>query len=114
LKLACEHALATGVDFIDPEAAFAKEGNFVIPKSELTDSMEILDQHGYIRIHRVMGGGLCHFRITTSGFDAFANSCLPNYQTLVKAVISALVNKQLTDNLSIAKELGQPRLLIDC
>ncbi len=113
LMLACEHALVTGSDMIDPEETFVKEGNFIIPKSELTDSMEILDQHGYIRIHRVMGGGLCHFRITTFGFDAFANSCLTDYQTMIKAVISALVNRQLTDNQSIAKELGQPRFLVD-
>lgn len=114
LKLACEHALLTGNGFIDPAKVYLQnDGNFVIPKSELIDSMEILDQQSQIRISRAISGGPHPFRITTYGFDAYATACVPNYQGIVKEVVSALVNKKLSDNRGIASELGQPRMLID-
>lgn len=113
LKLACDHALATGGDFVDPMTVYCTEGKFVVPETELRDSMAMLEQHHHIKISHTIGGRLDHFRITTYGFDAYATTCIPNYQGIIKGVVSALVNKQLTDNLSIASELSQPRLLVD-
>jgi hypothetical protein len=113
LKLACESALANNIDFIDPVSVYLKDSNLDIPESELLDSMEILERQGDIQISRVLGGGLCHFRISTYGLEKYANACIPNYQGIVKDVVSVLVNKQLTDNHAVAAELNQPRLLID-
>jgi hypothetical protein len=113
LRLACEHVLAASTDLIDPMIVFVKEDKPIVPEQELRDSMEILEQHHYIYISHTFGGSLDRFRISTSGFETFAQACISDYQDLVVEVASCLVNKRLMDNQSIIAELDQPRILID-
>lgn len=113
LQLACKHALASGSEFVDPLEVYFSDGKFSVPESELNDSMEILEERGYLSISHTLGGGLNNFRITASGFETYAKSCIPGYQDIFKSVVVALVNKQLKDNLAIAAETGQTRFLVD-
>lgn len=113
LRLSCEAALKTGNNFINPGKVFLVDDRPVVPELELADSLEMLDRGGYIKLSRTIGAGFSNFQLTTNGFDAYANACIPDYQSKISAVISAIVNKQLVDNASIEKELNQPRLLID-
>lgn len=113
LKLACEHALATGSNFIDCSEVYGTDCKFVIPESELRDALEILERSDYIRISRTVNTALSHFIITTHGFSVYAEYYIPGYQGLIRSVVSAVVNEHLADNLSIASALGQPRLLVD-
>lgn len=114
LKLACDQAVAQGSDFMDPHVVYCKEdGEYVIPEMELRDSMEMLEQQYYISISHTLGDNLDSFFITIAGFDVYAQSYVPNYQGILSDVVSALVNKQLSNNDSIAQELQQPRLVVD-
>lgn len=113
LKLSCEDALSTGKVMRYPGQIFFKEGQSIIPEQELKDSLEILDRHGYISLIRTIAPGFFAFQITTFGFDAYANACIADYQTIVNSVVSALVNKQLNSNFAIAEELNQKVLLIN-
>lgn len=113
LKLACDQAVVQGSDFMDPHDVYCKDGEYVIPETELRDSMEMLEQQYYISISHTLGNNLDSFFITTVGFDVYAHSYVPNYNGIVSDVVSALVNKQLTNNDSIAQELQQPRLVVD-
>lgn len=113
LKLACDDALKTGTDFINPGKVYLVDNKPVVPEAELEDSLEVLDQHGYVELSRTLGAGLSHFRVTTFGFDAYAHACIPNYDEVVAAVVAGIVNKQLHDNVTLEHELGKPRMLID-
>lgn len=113
LKLACDHVIKSQSELIDPSDAYMLKGEFLVPETELVDSMEILDQQGYISILRTLGGGLSHFRVTTYGFDRYATTCIANYQEIIRNVVSAIVNKRLTDNIALEAEINQPRILID-
>jgi hypothetical protein len=113
LKLACDQAVAQDSDFIDPHDVYCKDGEYVIPEMELRDSMEMLEQQYYISISHTLGDNLDSFFITIAGFDVYAQSYVPNYQGILSDVVSALVNKQLSNNDSIAQELQQPRLVVD-
>jgi len=112
LKIACEQALETGSDFIDTtETYIASE--LEIPVAVLQDSIEVLDQNGYFSVFMTIGGGLNHFRLTTNGFDLYANACIANYQEILKETVSAIVNMELTGNEFIANFLKHPPFLID-
>ena len=113
LKLSCDEALKTGNDFIDPGEMFLVDEKPVVPETELADSLEVLDQNGYVKLSRTIGAGFSHFRVTTYGFDEYARTCIPDYDETITAVIAGLVNRQLLDNDKLAQELGKPRMLID-
>ena len=113
LKLACEAALQTGTRLINPGKVFLLDDKPVVPEQELADSLEMLDQGGYIKLSKTMGRGFSHFQITAYGLDEYATACIPDYQSTVTAVIAAIVNRQLQDNGSIAQELNQSNILVD-
>ena len=113
LQLACEHALASYSEFIDPMDVYFSDGKLIVPESELNDSVEILEAAKYVSVLCTLGVGLDHFRITTSGLETYAKSSIPGYQDIFRSVVVALVNKELRGNLEIAAETGQTRFLVD-
>jgi hypothetical protein len=113
LKLACEDALKTGRAFINPGKVYLENGDHLVPESELSDSLEVLDQQGYIKLSRTIGPGIHHFQVTNYGFETFARSCIPEYDRAVADLVSAIVNKQILSNAELEQELGQPRMLVD-
>ncbi|MFA5018204.1 MAG: toll/interleukin-1 receptor domain-containing protein [Methylobacter sp.] len=113
LRLSCEAALESGNDFLDPENVFLKDGKPLVPEQDLEDSLEMLDRNGYIKLSRTIGGGLFHYQIAIYGFDVYANSCIPNYQDRVVALVSAIVNQKLENNIALQQELNEPQILIN-
>ena len=113
LKLACEDALKTGHAFINPGKVYLENGDYLVPDSELSDSLEVLDQQGYIKLSRTLGSGTHHFQVTKYGFETFARSCIPEYDQAVADLVFAIVNKQILANVELEQELGQPRMLVD-
>jgi len=113
LRLACEDALKSGHAFINPSKIYFKNGNHVIPNSELSDSLEVLDQHGHIKLSRTIGARIHHFQVTNYGFETFARSCIPDYDRIIAGIVSAIVNKQILTNVELEKEIQQPRMLVD-
>lgn len=113
LKLACEEALKNGNNFINPGKVYLADGAPVVPESELKDSLEILNQQGYVKLSRTIGAGLHHFQVTTYGFERFAHTCIQGYEQTVTEVVSAIVNKQILTNIDLAREIAKPRMLID-
>lgn len=113
LKIACEYALKTGHTCINPGIFYLENGDHLVPESELSDSLEVLDQQGYINLLRTIGPGLDRFQVTTYGFETFARSCIPEYDQVFADLVSAIVNKQILTNVELEQELGRPRVLVD-
>lgn len=113
LRLSCEAALATGATYVNPVEVFLNTGSPVIPEAELKDSLEILDQTGYITLAKTLGGGLLPYKITTYGFESYANSSIPDYQSKIATVAFSIVNEKFENNIAIQEKLGEPRMLIN-
>jgi TIR domain len=105
LRLSCEEALENDDSFVNPGSVFFKDNVPIVPEEELEDSLEILDSEGYIQLLRTLGGGLFSYQITTYGFEAYAKAAIPEYQSKVTSVISAIVNENFHSNIEIQKKL---------
>jgi hypothetical protein len=113
LKTSCECALESGNVWLNPGKLFLVDGQPILPEEELRDSLQILDQQGYIELLRTISSGFSQYKLTTYGLETYARDCIPNYDDKILSVASALVNDQLGDNFSIAKKLNERQLLID-
>lgn len=112
LRLACEEALAKGSDFIKPGELYLKDGKELLPEAELNDAIEVLEQQHLVRVHHTIGGGMPWFRITTHGFEKYAQACIPEYAAFVRDVASALVNRQKESDQAIAADLDKPLFIV--
>jgi len=113
LKESCELEISEYKQIINPKDLFVKNGQYIIPESELSDSLEMLDRHGYIQLHRNLGAGPYQYGITLFGFDKYASAYINDYQQIIHDVIISIVNQSLGNNSEITKKLVQPIKLID-
>lgn len=90
-----------------------KDESYIFPDSQIQDSLEVLEENGYIKTSKTLGGGLYAYQITTRGFEVYANERIPDYHEKIDSVISAIVNQDLGDNRSIAETLGQEVFLVN-
>lgn len=113
LKESCESELKEYKYLLDPKNLFFKNGDYIIPESELADSLEMLDQYGYIQLNRTLGKGPYQYEITLFGFDKYASAYIKDYQQIIHDVIVTIVNQGIGKNTEIANTLKQPLKLID-
>lgn len=114
LRLSCEELLKSGNhQLINPGKVFLKDGIPIIPEEELKDSLEILDENGYIKLRRSIGGGFFPYQITDHGFEAYAEAAIPEYQEKTAAVASAIVNEDLKSNFKIRDKLNENLVIVD-
>ncbi len=112
LKLSCEHDLKTNSHILNPGQLFLIDGAMIVPEAELKDSLEILDRNGYIKLSRTIGAGVSHYQITARGMESYLNGYMPQYQTLIREIISLIVNKNMQSNTELVAETKQPQRLI--
>ncbi|MDH3349254.1 MAG: toll/interleukin-1 receptor domain-containing protein [Desulfobulbaceae bacterium] len=113
LKESCESELSEYKHLINPNDLFIKDGEYIIPENELTDSLEMLDRHGHIRLNRTLGPGPYSYEITLFGFDKYAAAYINDYQQIIHDVIVAIVNENLGNNSELAEKIGHPLKLIN-
>jgi len=113
LKIACESELEQYKHAVETERTYFGDNEVGIPGSEISDALEILDQEGYIKLYRELGGGPYNFEITTHGFESYARRYITNYEDIFNDTISCIVNKNMDTNHKISEDTGQPLKLID-
>lgn len=113
LRTACEHVLATDLDHVETQAVFCKDGAWVVPESELRDSVQVLEEEQCIETAALLSSELPSFKITTYGFDQYIRAAMPDFGNVERAVIAALVNNKLQENNAIAGVVQQPRRIVD-
>ncbi|HCR85165.1 MAG TPA: molecular chaperone Tir [Alphaproteobacteria bacterium] len=88
------------------EKIFVENDQFIIPKSDLLDSLKILEEEFYINLSLVLSnefGGINHMQLTTYGFQAYVEHYLQDYNSFVEKVIISIVNEGKMDNHEIIK-----------
>jgi hypothetical protein len=113
LKVSCERTIFEGEYFVDPVSTFLENEKWDIPEDELHDSLEILDQKGYIKIGRTMGSKFDTYKVTFYGIKEYATTYISDYDQIIEDVIVCIVNGNLEKNTEIAEETGRPIKLVD-
>lgn len=84
-----------------------------VPQQELLDSLEILQQHYFIKISRVIGAPLSHVVLTDFGFQKFAEAYVDDYADVVTQIAALLVNENIRQNEELARRVNRPRPFVD-
>lgn len=84
-----------------------------VPQQELLDSLEILEQHYFIKIGRVLGAPLSHVVLTAFGFQKYAEAYVGDYQDVVEQIASLLINENVRQNDELADRVKKPVPFID-
>lgn len=84
-----------------------------VPQQELLDSLEILEQHYFIKVGRVIGAPLSHVVLTDFGFQKFAEAYVDDYQNVVAQLAALLVNENVRQNDELARLVNKPRAFVD-
>ncbi len=114
LKLSCDHVIQTGEELVEPQKVFSStDEQPSISEEQLLESLEILNNLGYIKLYKAFNLRFPRYQILSFGFETYARAYLPQYESLVQEVISAIINKDLHDNLGIVEALKQPKIIID-
>lgn len=113
LKMSCESEMQDYNYIVDPKKVFMKDGEFIIPESELRDSLEILDQNGYIELHRTLGTDIDSYSVLFYGFEEYARTYIQDYQDIIQDVIILIVNQKMRGNIKISESLNKPLCLVD-
>jgi len=113
LKASCELALNGGHDLIDGPELVASEAMKDVPEQEIDESLEILERANLIDVSRHIGPGLPHFRITTYGFQQYAQTYIDGYERKINEVALAIVNLKISDNESLSTTLKFEKFFVD-
>jgi hypothetical protein len=88
-----------------------------ITEAEAIESLEVLDNVRFVKIHRTMGGGLASMRtfgLTDTGLEAYLSAYEPEYPKIEEAVIARLAgwrNDQGSER-ELAEAVGAPGLIV--
>lgn len=80
------------------------------------DSLEILEEQGYIKIKRLLGGpprGIGVIQPTLNGFMVFARANLPQIEEMIRKVGLAILNENLDAGSSIAEATEIAPFVVD-
>jgi hypothetical protein len=81
-------------------------------ESDFLDSVEILEEQGYLQVEG-HGGGIGYILLTTDGFKRTAEVFEPDYEKKIAQVGGLLVNEGMSRNSQIAQRLGLPQRLVN-
>lgn len=116
LRKAGDATVESDGDFVHSRPLLDRLGNEGITEQAFLDSLVVLEEHGYIRVHRTHGSGLeaaSSFSLTTLGLEEYATNFLDGYADMQTKVVAALVNTERRTDREISVEIGAPRVLVD-
>lgn len=111
MRESCEKQIESGDVYLDPVTVFDLDSAPKLPVQELKDSLEILDNNGYIDIMKALGQGFRPYRVTKSGFEIYARSAIEDYESLTGEMMSLIVNRDIRSNIELAQALNRPQYL---
>lgn len=111
-KRSCEVVIKNGDRLLNPGIVFFEDDKLLVPENELKESLDILEHHGFIEIHRTLGGW-GPFKITLHGFNEYLKTYVDNYDEIIEKVIISIVNEGVNDNFTLQEKLNQPISIIN-
>lgn len=112
IKLSCEEAVQKNDFLLNTSTIWKKLEPMDIPQEAFLDSLKILDNRGYIKGIKSIGGNIPHFEVTLLGFEEYAQVYIEDYMNLIHDVAIQLINNPKTNNQLITMTLKQPPLII--
>jgi hypothetical protein len=112
LKTVCEHALRNGYEDINGDELHQSEALSSLPEQELTDSLDVLESEGLVHVEST-GGSFYFVQVSTTGFQQFAKTYLPDYDSTIQAVASAILNENIISNFDLQVKIGKGQFLIN-
>jgi hypothetical protein len=112
LKVVCEQALRDGYAATNSDEVHQSEALSSLPQQEFADSLDVLGSEGLVHLDEE-GSGTPTIRVTTDGFEQFAKAYIPDYQSTVQAVKSAIVNENVDSNSDLQAKIGKDQFLIN-
>jgi hypothetical protein len=105
LESLCKFSLSSDCLIIESKEKFirnAKDSGFT--DEQITDSLTILNDHGYITGVLLLSGKLSSIQVSTHSLDIYCRQNVNNYENLELSVISSIVNnnKLLSTEISVA------------
>lgn len=116
LKASCDHAVEKNDIFVNPEVLFSNGNDFGFSRAEIKDCIEVLENNGYLDVTRYLGARDnygCQYKVTTYGFDKYANAYINDYSLIVDGIVSAIVNEEITTNAEMQEKLGKEIIVIN-
>lgn len=116
LRTAGEMSLESDGTLINSREILERLAEEGVTERAYLDSLDVLEEHWYIRVHRTLGAGLdgaSSFSLTTSGLDEYARNFIEGYDMMHTTVVAELVNTDQRADRQIAAETGVPRVLVE-
>jgi hypothetical protein len=113
LKAIYEDAVAHNHPIWDATEIFAKFDD--VQTELLLDSLEILEQQGYLKISKYMGvpRGIGVLQPTLNGFMVFARTFLPEFEDFHLKIGLAILNQDQSSARGLAETTAVPRFAVD-
>ncbi len=104
LKLCCEPQVQTGnrCALIGPQAIIEQAEAGDIHHDETLETLEVLADGHYIETKTTAEGTIFFLWVTDYGFDSYARTYLPEYDSLFKSVALQIVNHEIRSSEEIA------------
>lgn len=110
LRLSCESLKESPDDPIEPEEVFGRGDSNAPPKEQVLESLEILEDQGYVTLSHYVGGGSdrwgCHYQVTLYGYEEYCKAYVSEYEENQKTIVAAIVNEGVYINLKLSEKLG--------
>jgi hypothetical protein len=116
LQLSGDIALEQDHQLIESEDVLRRGHDDDIDEVGLLESLHVLEEQGYVRVHATLGAGISGmsaFTITTPGFDSYLRGCRAGYDQTVERIAGDLVNAGSGSDRAIADRVGAPRVVVE-
>lgn len=118
LQLAGEVALEQNHQLIESEEVLRRGEPDGITEEGLLESLQVLEEHGYVDIHATMGpgiSGMSAFSVTLNGLDEYVRAFVPDYDATFERIVVQLVNASGSgsSDRALATEIDTSRLIVE-
>jgi hypothetical protein len=108
LLKAAAWAIENDTAHVDPRSLFLVAGSNGIAAETLSESIDLLEQEGYVDVIRHLGPGPYDFRLTEAGFELYLVNNFESYDAAVKEVIALIVNRDVMSSDQLAAQAQIP------
>jgi hypothetical protein len=84
-----------------------------LPEEEVLETLEVLENRGYLELTTSAEGNVLALTVTDYGFDQYVRTYLPEYESLFRAVALEIVNHNRQTGDDIADALGRPPIIVE-
>jgi hypothetical protein len=84
-----------------------------LPEEEVLETLEVLVNRGYLELTTSAEGNVLALTVTDYGFDQYARTYLPEYESLFRAVALEIVNYNRQTGDDVADALGRPPIIVE-